>query len=256
MDFQGSFSNPQILNNTPVVTIPAGTQFQNLFSAANASGFYYDLTGDPFDSSPIGNDGIEVNLPTYDAGDAKPGTSLVLAAASTQYLQTALLTGALAKFGQEGYFTIGGFAKLASGGGLRRIISAGNSGAPASFEWALFYNNASRFAFSVGDGSAVTTVTDTQVNVSLNTWYFVVGQFNPALNVIRISVNRSPWVTTAFPGTPLSGANTVLIGNDPVGLTRLWDGKLDTVFGITGYVTDEMLDRIYNAGSGRLWGDL
>lgn len=215
---------------------------------------YWDMEANGNDSGPRGNNQTGFGTPTFVAG-GKPNNCTNLVAASSQYFEMAN-NGDIVLSATN--FTLAAWANLATTGGLRRIFGKGNISTPATFEYALYFNNGApgRFAFSVGDGVAATTVTDTAVSVSTGTWYFVVAQYNAAAQQISISVNGNTPVTTAFTGTVLSGGNTLRLGNDPAGATRNWNGQLDSLGIWKRFLSFAEVTALYNSGNGRNFSQL
>lgn len=212
---------------------------------------YWDMEASGADSGPRGNHQTGVNTPTFVAG-GKPNNRTQLVAASTQYFEMANNGDIVLSLTD---FTLAAWANLASTGGLRRIFGKGNISSLATFEYALYFNNAGRFAFSVGDGAAATTVTDNAETVLTGFWYFVVARYSSAAQQISISVNNGTPRTAAFTGTVLSGGNTLRIGNDPAGATRLWDGTLDSLGIWKRALNSAELTALYNAGAGLSYAD-
>ena len=220
-----------------------------------AGGGWWDMEADMSDTSGNGNTLTEINIPTYVAG-GKPGNYANLVAASDQY--GTIADNAPLSMGAGIYMTCGGWVNLASAGILRRILSKGNVSTGTTVEYSLGFNNAGAFRFSAGDGAAVTNVTDTNVAVSIGTWYFVVARYKVDTGMIGINVNMAGWIEAAFTGPILNGTNAFRIGDDTGG-ARNWDGSLDSLFvhkSLTACLTDTQLTHIKNGTTGRSWSTL
>lgn len=233
-----------------VSNLSTGAIIKNYFSSG---GGYWDLNDSPGDSSGNGNALTEVGTPGYSI-DGKPPNCIQLIAASTQYLN--LADNDSLSMGAGVSFSVGGWAKMASGGGSRRIVAKGNLSGAAGCEYSLGYNAASRFNMVASDGSSVVTATDTSVSVSLNTWYFVVGVVDLANSLVKVCVNAGSFFTAAFTGPVQDSTNAFRIGNDTAGGTRLWDGYLDSVFVVKRALTSDEITYLYNSGTGREWGTI
>lgn len=214
------------------------------------------MEADMSDSSGNGNTLTQINTPTYAAG-GKPDNYANLVGASNQY--GTIADNASLSMGAGQYLTCGGWAYLASGGALRRILAKGNISTGTTIEYSLGYTTAtSKFIFGAGDGVALTQATDTLVAVSTNTWYFVVGRFDLGTGKIGVNVNMTGWTEAAFTGPILNGTNAFRIGQDTGG-ARQWDGRLDTIFVVKSAsrcLTDAELTYIMNGTTGRSFAQL
>lgn len=246
MDFQGA-RNSRMPGSGGIPLTP-----QAEFSAAIArAGALYDFDTLTLDESGNGNNLTLINAPVQNAADGRPLASITLSAVALQgatapdtiHLRTDALLG----------LTVFSWARRNGGGAVFRIACKGNVSTVGTHEWTLNYNNASRFQFSIGNGSAIFTVTDANVSIADLTWYFVMAQILPG-GIIRISVNGSAWTTALYTGSALVGSNILRVGFDTTG--RYWNGDLDGL-GILPYVcSDGVRDMLYNAGAGRLLTDL
>lgn len=237
----------------PLLTLLGDNVGEGIKSAFATGGGWWDMGSNLSDSSGNGNTLTEINTPTYVAG-GKPGNYLNLVAASDQY--GTLADNASLSMGAGVSMTCGGWFNMASGGVLRRVLAKGNISSATTVEYSLgFSNSGAKMRFSVGDGAAMTQVTDTFVSVSTGTWYFIAARFNLSTGMIGINVNMSGWVEAAFTGPILDGTNAFRIGDDSGG-ARNWDGQLDTIFVVKRVLTDSELIHIKNDTAGRSYATL
>lgn len=143
------------------------------------------------------------------------------------------------------------WARLASSGVARTVLSKGVRGIPATFEYAIYVNDAAtnRYVFAVGNGSQARTVTDTNIAIGLGEWHMIACRFNKTTMKLGINVDMSGWVEAAFSGTVHDDTNDLYVGIEYPSSLR-WDGAINMVALEKSLLSDEQLNFWWREGVG------
>ena len=110
-----------------------------------------------------------------------------------------------------------------------------------------------RLNFSVFDGSSVGSVTaNTFGDMSINTWYFVVGWHDSVANQLGISINATTADTQAWTTGTNVETNGFSIGKFGEA-TEYWTGLIDEVGFWKRVLSAAEITSLYNAGAGRTY---
>lgn len=119
-----------------------------------------------------------------------------------------------------------------------------------SVEYQIYYTDAERFVFVVGDGVDSFFLSD-ETPITGSTWYFVVAWRNAATDEIFIQVNNGTVYSGAGPTTVIDGSENFVIGEFLE--TDFMAGRIDEAsFWKRVLTTDERAD-LYNGGNGRTY---
>lgn len=138
-------------------------------------------------------------------------------------------------------------------GNTHCIVSKGGSSGDRAFALQLDWGD-NRFEFTVWNSSDVSTVVNSSVTVSTNTWYFVEAWHNAASNIIGVAVN----------GTDTTAAHTTGVKNDTsqftigaLGFTNYLTGRVDEVGFLKNYIPDSTRRTwLRNSGAGRTFTEI
>lgn len=147
-------------------------------------------------------------------------------------------------------FTIAAWVYFDSHSGARFIFQKGVSIGPSTDEYGLYYASApQRFRMRVSNGSTRANADDTTA-LSDSTWYFVVGSYDAANNLISIQVNNNTATTASHSGGAQDNTGTFYIGqsgnND-----SYQDGRIDIAMMWKRLLTASEKTYLYNSGNGR-----
>lgn len=119
-----------------------------------------------------------------------------------------------------------------------------------SVEYQIYYTDAERFVFVVGDGVDSFFISD-ETPITGSTWYFVVAWRNAATDETFIQVNNGTVYSGAGPTTVLDGSENFVIGEFLE--ADFMAGRIDEAsFWKRILTTDERAD-LYNGGNGRTY---
>lgn len=138
-------------------------------------------------------------------------------------------------------------------GNTHCIVSKGGSSGDRAFALQLDWGD-NRFEFTVWNSSDVSTVVNSSVTVSTNTWYFVEAWHNAASNIIGVAVN----------GTDTTTAHTTGVKNDTsqftigaLGFTNYLTGRVDEVGFLKNYIPNSTRRTwLRNSGAGRTFTEI
>lgn len=172
-------------------------------------------------------------------------------AANKEYLTVADNAG-LSQSGATGVIEVGGWFYLDSVGVLRPLIVKGDvSNLTTAFEYGLYYDHTgTNFKFTVGSGSASTTVVDTDAAPSVSTWYFLRAG-RKADGTLYISRNNGAEVTEASAVAIQDSDNAFMIGGC-TGLAYFHNGRADSCYMTKTASSAAIATALYNAGAGRV----
>lgn len=115
--------------------------------------------------------------------------------------------------------------------------------------------SASQLTFYIGNGVTINTVTRAAA-ISSSTWYFVVVEHNAAANTVTISVNDEAATSAATTISPADTTYGFALGRDGEFLPNTFGGRLSKWAMWKRTLTSAERTWLYNAGSGRLYGEL
>jgi hypothetical protein len=136
-----------------------------------------------------------------------------------------------------------------------RVALAKDTGAAGGREWSLVYNlGATDFRFQVsGDGTAMTVV-DTSLTEAINTWYFIVGYYQPS-TLLRIYVGDADDATLTIDSNTTSIPASVATAGTPnltigafSGGGSPWPGRMAAAAmraNVPAANIDSMVDRVF-----------
>lgn len=151
-------------------------------------------------------------------------------------------------------FTVGAWVYLDSKGVVRPILSKFHDVTTTVREYLLQYDSVSdRFQFYVSNSAGTTTgVTANALGVpALSTWYFVLAWHDATANTINIQVNGGSVDSAAFSVGSADTTATFMLGFlDGGGVTRYWNGRIDSPFVSKRVLTAQERTDFYNGGNG------
>lgn len=142
-------------------------------------------------------------------------------------------------------FTVCGWISLHSAEGRHAIVNSGST----NTSWWLWQESTNTWQFGIGDSiSGVSQVNKTVTSI-IDTWYFVVGRYNPATKKAEINVNDGAKAvsSTALSNSPSTAYRNIVIGNMAGDEAY---GIIDSVSLWTRYLSDAEIVTLYNSGDG------
>lgn len=133
-------------------------------------------------------------------------------------------------------------------GATHCVLSKGGGSGDRAFALQLDWAD-NRFEFTVWNSSNVSTVVNSSVTTSVNTWYFVECWHNAATNQIGVSVNTTS--TTASHTTGVKDdTSQFTVGS--LGFSNYFSGRVDEVYYAKNYIPDSTRRTwLYNSGNAR-----
>jgi hypothetical protein len=148
-------------------------------------------------------------------------------------------------------FTIAGWMYLTDKTNARALVCKNRD-----VEYQVYYEDFNdRFLFEVtADGTGGTyggVAANTFGSPSLNTWYFIVAQYDPATDELSISVNNGAVDTSSHAGGIFAGSGTFYVGSMDGTAYGSMDGRIDLVGVWKRKITAAEIAYLYNSGNGR-----
>jgi len=129
-------------------------------------------------------------------------------------------------------------------------VGLGNLG--QNHDWLMYYqaSGLDRFRFFVPNGSSFWSTTANTFGVpSINTWYFLLGQYDFSSGTLGISVNNGTLDTLAGKTSPNTTGRDLQIGRYDVDV-NLMNGRIDEPAFWSRLLTSDEKSRVYNSGAG------
>lgn len=179
--------------------------------------------------------------------DGKIGKAGNFVSASSQYLSAA--DNPSLSMGDYD-FTLAAWVFFDSLASARFIFQKGASIGAATDEFGLYYaSGPQRFRMRVSNGSTRANADDTTV-LSISTWYFVVGWYDAANNLISVQVNGNTPTTATHSGGAQDGGGTFYLGQS-ANNDSFMEGLIDSPLMWKRLLTAEERAWLFNVGNGR-----
>jgi hypothetical protein len=126
--------------------------------------------------------------------------------------------------------------------------------AASSHNWFLFYNGDFRMVGCAG--SSYKQAVETTIGAaSINTWYFVVGEYNATTDTLGIMVNDNT-MNTLGSVTALNTVNRPMMVGGRISGGAFLNGRTDEGFVVGRLLNAEEKSWLYNSGAGRSYSEL
>jgi len=147
-------------------------------------------------------------------------------------------------------FTVAGWLyPLVGGDTTAAIIRKGTPGS-LSGEWGMNRTSAGVVTFIVRTAANTTPSVATAGGTATNSaWHFIIGEHDPATDLISCELNRAAIGTAALSGGSYVGTNVLNLGGASGGTVE-YKGLMDEFAVWRRLLTTEEKDQLYNAGAG------